>query len=58
MEGRSYSAGLQQAIQAKEQIKIEPENLTVATITYQSLFRLYKKLAAVSGTAITEVEEF
>ena len=58
MEGRSYSAGLQQAIQAKEQIKIEPENLTVATITYQSLFRLYKKLAAVSGTAITEAEEF
>nr|WP_084277146.1 preprotein translocase subunit SecA [Ureaplasma canigenitalium] len=58
MEGRSYSAGLQQAIQAKEYIKIEPENLTVATITYQSLFRLYKKLAAVSGTAITEAEEF
>lgn len=58
MEGRSYSAGLQQAIQAKESIKIEPENLTVATITYQSLFRLYKKLAAVSGTAITESEEF
>lgn len=58
MEGRSYSAGIQQAIQAKEQIKIEPENLTVATITYQSLFRLYKKLAAVSGTAATEAEEF
>ncbi|WP_318032050.1 preprotein translocase subunit SecA [Ureaplasma sp. ES3154-GEN] len=58
MDGRSYSAGLQQAIQAKEYISIEPENLTVATITYQSLFRLYKKLAAVSGTAITEAEEF
>nr|WP_318035715.1 preprotein translocase subunit SecA [Ureaplasma miroungigenitalium] len=58
MDGRSYSAGLQQAIQAKEYLKIEPENLTVATITYQSLFRLYKKLAAVSGTAITEAEEF
>nr|WP_318031856.1 preprotein translocase subunit SecA [Ureaplasma zalophigenitalium] len=58
MDGRSYSAGLQQAIQAKEYLKIEPENLTVATITYQSLFRLYKKLSAVSGTAITEAEEF
>lgn len=57
MEGRSYSAGLQQAIQAKEYVKIEPENLTVATITYQSLFRLYKKLSGVSGTAYTESEE-
>jgi preprotein translocase subunit SecA len=58
MEGRSYNAGLQQAIQAKEYVKIEPENITVATITYQSLFRLYKKLSALSGTAITEEEEF
>ncbi len=57
MEGRSYSAGLQQAIQAKEYVKIEPENLTVATITYQSLFCLYKKLSGVSGTAYTESEE-
>ncbi|CAF0726025.1 unnamed protein product [Didymodactylos carnosus] len=58
MEGRSYSNGLNQAIQAKENIEIEPENSTIATITYQSLFRLYKKLAAVSGTALTEGEEF
>lgn len=57
MEGRSYSAGLQQAIQAKEYVTIEPENLTVATITYQSLFCLYKKLSGVSGTAYTESEE-
>jgi preprotein translocase subunit SecA len=58
MEGRSYAAGLQQAIQAKEYVKIEPENITVATITYQSFFRLYKKLGACSGTAFTESEEF
>lgn len=58
LEGRSYNAGLQQAIQAKERVKIEPENITMATITYQSFFRLYKKLSAVSGTAITEAEEF
>lgn len=58
LEGRSYNAGLQQAIQAKERVQIEPENITLATITYQSLFRLYTKLAGVSGTAITEAEEF
>jgi preprotein translocase subunit SecA len=58
MEGRAYSNGLNQSIQAKEMIEIEPENATVATITYQSFFRLYKKLAAVSGTAVTESEEF
>jgi preprotein translocase subunit SecA len=58
LEGRSYNAGLQQAIQAKELVKIEPENITVATITYQSFFRLYKKLAGLSGTAATEEEEF
>ena len=58
MEGRSYNAGLHQAIQAKEMVEIEPENVTVATITYQSFFRLYKKLAGVSGTAATEAEEF
>lgn len=57
MEGRSYNAGLQQAIQAKEMVEIEPENLTVATITYQSLFRQYARLAGVSGTAATEAEE-
>ncbi len=58
LEGRSYNAGLHQAIQAKERVKIEPENQTLATITYQSFFRLYKKISAVSGTAITEAEEF
>jgi preprotein translocase subunit SecA len=58
LEGRSYNAGLQQAIQAKEYVKIEPENVVVATITYQSFFRLYKKLAGCSGTAYTEEEEF
>lgn len=57
MEGRSYSAGLQQALQAKEYVSIKPENITVATITYQSLFRLYKRLSGVSGTAYTESEE-
>jgi len=54
LHGRMYSAGLHQAIQAKERLAIEPENRTVATITYQSLFRLYKKIAALSGTALTE----
>jgi preprotein translocase subunit SecA len=58
LEGRSYNAGLQQAIQAKEYVQIEPENIIVATITYQSFFRLYKKLAGASGTAYTESEEF
>ncbi len=58
LEGRSYNAGLQQAIQVKERVKIDPENITVATITYQSLFRQYNKLSAVSGTALTESEEF
>jgi preprotein translocase subunit SecA len=58
LEGRSYNAGLQQAIQAKEYVQIEPENVIIATITYQSFFRMYKKLAACSGTALTEEEEF
>ncbi|MCF0217762.1 MAG: preprotein translocase subunit SecA [Malacoplasma sp.] len=58
LEGRSYNAGLQQAIQSKERVKIEPENVIMATITYQSFFRLYKKLSGVSGTAMTEAEEF
>ncbi|MGL4950244.1 MAG: preprotein translocase subunit SecA [Mycoplasma sp.] len=58
MEGRMYSAGLHQAIQAKERVAIDPENVTLATITYQSFFRLYKKLAGLSGTAMTEKQEF
>lgn len=57
LDGRMYSAGLHQAIQAKERVRIEPENVTIATITYQSFFRLYKKLAGVSGTALTEAQE-
>ena len=57
MSDRTYSSGLHQAIQAKEYVKIDPENLTVATITYQSFFRLYSHLAGVSGTAATEAEE-
>ncbi|MGL4768948.1 MAG: preprotein translocase subunit SecA [Mycoplasmoidaceae bacterium] len=58
LKGHSYNAGLQQAIQAKENVEIEPENRTLATITYQSFFRMYKKLSALSGTAYTEKEEF
>lgn len=58
LEGRSYNSGLHQAVQAKERVPIEPENVVIATITYQSFFRLYKKLSAVSGTALTEAEEF
>lgn len=58
LEGRSYNGGLHQAVQAKERVPIEAENVVVATVTYQSFFRMYKKLAAVSGTALTESEEF
>ncbi len=58
MEGRSYSEGLQQAIQAKEGVKIESETKTLATITYQNFFRMYKKLSGMTGTAKTEEEEF
>lgn len=57
LEGRAYNAGLQQAIQAKENVPIDPENNTVATITYQSFFRLYHKLSGFSGTALTAAEE-
>ncbi len=58
MDGRSYSDGLQQAIQAKENVEIEVETVTVATITYQNFFRLYSKLSGMTGTAKTEEEEF
>ncbi|MXR13335.1 preprotein translocase subunit SecA [Mycoplasma flocculare] len=58
MIGRSYSEGLQQAIQAKEGIEIEPETKTLATITYQNFFRLFKKLSGMTGTAKTEEQEF
>nr|WP_237077125.1 preprotein translocase subunit SecA [Mycoplasma phocoenae] len=58
MEGRAYSEGLQQAIQAKERIEIESETKTLATITYQNFFRLFKKLSGMTGTAKTEEKEF
>ena len=58
LEGRSYSDGLQQAIQAKERVSIKQETSTLATITYQNFFRLYYKLAGMTGTAKTEEEEF
>lgn len=58
LKGREYSDGLQQAIQAKEGVKIKQETITMATITYQNFFRLYSKLAGMTGTAKTEEEEF
>src|SRR5579885_1738343 len=58
MPGRRWSDGLQQAIEAKEGVKIEKENQTLATITFQNYFRMYKKLAGMTGTAETEAPEF
>lgn len=58
MDGRRYSDGLHQAIEAKERVKIEEETKTMANITYQNFFRMYKKLAGMTGTAKTEQEEF
>jgi preprotein translocase subunit SecA len=58
MEGRRWSEGLHQAVEAKEGVKIEAENITVATITIQNYFRLYDKLAGMTGTALTEANEF
>lgn len=58
MFGRRYSEGLHQAIEAKEGVTIQRESLTLATITFQNYFRLYKKLAGMTGTAATEAEEF
>ncbi|MBR2686190.1 MAG: preprotein translocase subunit SecA [Erysipelotrichaceae bacterium] len=58
MEGRQYSDGLHQAIEAKENVPIKEETVTMATITYQNFFRLYSKLAGMTGTAKTEEEEF
>ena len=57
LDGRRYSDGLHQAIEAKEGVPIQSENQTFATITYQNYFRLYKKLAGMTGTAMTEAEE-
>ncbi len=58
MFGRRYSDGLHQAIEAKENVKIEKESQTLATVTFQNYFRMYKKLAGMTGTALTEEEEF
>ena len=58
MEGRRFSDGLHQALEAKENVEIQSENQTLASITYQNYFRLYKKLSGMTGTAITEAEEF
>lgn len=58
MYGRRYSEGLHQAIEAKEGVKVQQESKTLATITFQNYFRLYKKLAGMTGTAETEAEEF
>ncbi len=58
MPGRRYSNGLHQAIEAKERVKIEKENQTLATITFQNYFRMYKKLSGMTGTALTEDAEF
>ena len=54
MPGRRWSDGLHQAVEAKEKVKIERENQTLATITFQNYFRMYKKLAGMTGTAETE----
>ncbi|MFH1085980.1 MAG: preprotein translocase subunit SecA, partial [Chloroflexota bacterium] len=58
MFGRRYSEGLHQAIEAKEGVRIQQESLTMATITFQNYFRMYRRLAGMTGTALTEAEEF
>jgi preprotein translocase subunit SecA len=58
MDGRRYSEGLHQALEAKENVQIQPENVTLASITFQNYFRLYSKLAGMTGTASTEANEF
>lgn len=58
MDGRRYSEGLHQALEAKENVNVEVENQTLASITYQNYFRLYPKLAGMAGTAMTEAQEF
>ena len=58
MQGRRLSNGLHQAIEAKEGLPIQPENITLASVTFQNYFRLYDKLAGMTGTALTEAEEF
>ncbi len=58
MQGRRYSEGLHQSLEAKEKVEIQPENQTLASITFQNYFRLYDKLAGMTGTAVTEANEF
>jgi len=58
MPGRRYSGGLHQAIEAKEGVEVQPESKTLASITFQNYFRMYKKLAGMTGTAVTSAEEF
>ena len=58
MEGRRYSDGLHQALEAKEKVEVQQENQTLASITFQNYFRLYPKLAGMTGTAMTEAGEF
>src|SRR5688572_6293022 len=58
MPGRRYSEGLHQALEAKEHVAIQPENQTLASITFQNYFRMYDKLAGMTGTALTEADEF
>jgi preprotein translocase subunit SecA len=58
MHGRRYSDGLHQAIEAKENIQVQHESMTLATVTLQNYFRLYEKLSGMTGTAKTEEEEF
>jgi preprotein translocase subunit SecA len=58
MPGRRYSGGVHQAIEAKERVKVQQESRTLATITFQNFFRMYKKLAGMTGTALTSAEEF
>jgi len=58
MPGRRWSGGLHQAIEAKEGVRVQPESLTLASITFQNYFRMYKKLSGMTGTALTSAEEF
>jgi len=58
LPGRRWSAGLHQAVEAKEGVMVKPESITVATITFQNYFRMYKKLSGMTGTALTSAEEF
>ena len=58
LPGRRWSAGLHQAVEAKEGVEVKPESITMATITFQNYFRMYKKLSGMTGTALTSAEEF